>query len=85
MANEDVVGDIIGFIQRRFPAENTAGAETRLLGGNAIDSLGVFELTVFLGETYGIAIEEEDFTEENFETVRSVAQMVKAKLERLSG
>jgi acyl carrier protein len=80
VANDEIVDSIVGFIRRRFPAESAAGADTRLLGGNAIDSLGVFELTVFLGEAYGIAIDEEDFSEENFETIGSVAQLVKSKL-----
>jgi acyl carrier protein len=80
VANDEIVENIVGFIRRRFPAEGDAGADTRLLGGNAIDSLGVFELTEFLGEAYGIAIEEEDFSEENFETIGSVARLVTSKL-----
>jgi acyl carrier protein len=80
VTEQDVVDRIVGFVRRRFPGETGAGAETRLLEGNSIDSLGLIELMTFLTESYGVDITDEDFSEENFQTIGSVARLVGRKL-----
>ena len=75
----DAAAEIAAFIDRRFPA---AGGElspdTPLLDG-LIDSLGILELMMFLGETYGIEIGDGDFAPENFETIGHLVQLVERK------
>lgn len=63
--------ELVGaFLRERFPA--LAGApltdETLLVGGGAIDSLGILDLVTFLEERLGIVLTDDDFDPANFET-----------------
>lgn len=49
---------IHGYINKRFPAIAPVAPDTALLTG-AIDSLGFLELIMFLGERFGIAMEDD--------------------------
>ena len=50
--------------------------ETDLFKGGFIDSLFAFEVVVFLEETFGVHLDNEDITEENFRTITSMASMI---------
>jgi acyl carrier protein len=58
------------YLHQRFPA--LAGKRiddaTPLLEGGMIDSLGILDLTAFLGERLGVEISDDDFEPGNFET-----------------
>jgi len=66
----DVAGEIARFLQERFPmlAAKAVTADTALLAGGAIDSLGILDLVTFLGERFGVELSDEDFDPANFET-----------------
>lgn len=72
LAPEQVnVRAVVGaYLRDRFPALAGKPLEdaTPLLTGGAIDSLGILDLTAFLGERLGIQIGDEDFEPGNFET-----------------
>lgn len=74
-------GTIIAFLRGRFPAfgDHALTAETPLLETGAIDSLGLLDLMSHLGDAFGIAIEDADFTPEHFETVATLARFVAMK------
>lgn len=55
-------------------------SETPLLAGGRLDSLGVLQLVGYLDETFGIAVEDDDFTEENFATVGALLAFVARKV-----
>ncbi|WP_439573220.1 acyl carrier protein [Phreatobacter sp.] len=70
-APSDDARDLVGtFLRERFPA--LAGAPlsdgTALVGGGAIDSLGILDLVAFLEERLGIVLTDDDFDPANFET-----------------
>lgn len=48
--------------------------------GNVLDSMAVNSLIVALEEDFGFAFEDEDLSAEAFETVASLAEMVKRKV-----
>jgi acyl carrier protein len=48
--------------------------------GNLLDSMAVNSLIVALEENFGFAFEDEDLSAESFETVESLAELVKRKL-----
>lgn len=77
----EVVDSVAAWVQSR--AAEAGGialdADSRLLEGGLIDSLGILELMAFLGETYGIEVSDEDFLPENFETIGSLASFVERK------
>jgi acyl carrier protein len=47
-----------------------------LLGGGIVDSVGVMELTGYLTEAFGVAVEDEDIVPDNFQSVRSMTRFV---------
>jgi acyl carrier protein len=50
-----------------------------LLSKGIVDSHGVMELVGFLEERYGIAVDDEDLSPENFESVASIEGFVERK------
>lgn len=65
------------FLYARPAAE--LGDDERLLEGGIIDSMGVLELIGFLEKEFGIAIADEDITEDNLGSVNAVARYVFSK------
>jgi acyl carrier protein len=65
------------FLQGR-PASDLAD-DTNLLDAEIIDSLGIFLLLGFIQEHMGVAIDPEDVTLENFQSVEAMARLVDAK------
>ncbi len=55
-------------------------AETPLLGSGLLDSLGILQFTMFLTDSLGVEISDEDFTPDNFATIGSVVALVERKL-----
>lgn len=53
--------------------------ELSFMASGTIDSLGVLELIGFVEETYGIEVLDEDVLPENFDSVRNLANYIRAK------
>lgn len=66
-----------GYIQRTFG--RAVGADDSLLDSGLIDSTGIFELVVFLEETFGIKVDDTEIVPEHFETVAQIAAFVDRK------
>ncbi|MFK7965988.1 MAG: acyl carrier protein [Burkholderiaceae bacterium] len=65
------------FLISRFPALNDSlTPETSLIDSGAVDSLGILEVVGFLGEQFGIEIEDDDFEPENFENINSLTRFI---------
>jgi acyl carrier protein len=47
-----------------------------LLGRGIIDSLGVMEVVEFLNTEFGIVVQDDDMTEQNFGTLAGIAHFV---------
>ncbi|MHC3000554.1 acyl carrier protein [Microbacterium sp. HJ5] len=59
---------------------DTLDAETALFGSMPeLDSLALLELAVSLEEEFGFVIADEDFTEDVFETIGSLAEFVERR------
>ena len=56
--------------------------ETRLVEEEIIDSLGIFLLVGFIKERFGVDVDPEDVTMENFATVDAITGLVEAKFEK---
>ena len=50
-----------------------------LLEGNLLDSVGIYELVVYLEKRYRIEILDEEVVPENFSTISLVARLVEKK------
>ena len=51
-----------------------------LISSGAIDSIGVFNLVIFLEDKYGIKLTMEDLQESNFANLNSLAAFIQAKI-----
>lgn len=67
---DDTRALLASFLRERFPAlaSGDLSDETPLVGGGAIDSLGILDLVAFLEERLGIVMTDDDFDPANFET-----------------
>lgn len=55
------------------------GETTRLIDEEIIDSLGIFLLVQFIQDKFGVDIEPEEVTIENFETIAAITELVNGK------
>jgi len=53
---------------------------TNLIEEEIIDSLGIFSVVGFIEERFGVAIDPEDVTIENFETIDAIASLIATRL-----
>ena len=67
---------IAAYLRQRFPALNNLKPDTDLLAGGAVDSLGMLDLMMFLGERFGIALDDADFTPDNLATPARLTDFV---------
>ena len=51
-----------------------------LLEQGIIDSLGIMKLVVFMEETFGISVEDDDVIPENFQSLASMVAFVEQKV-----
>ncbi len=73
---------------RRYVAENLLfsgngfdiGDDTSFLDEGIVDSTGVVELVLFVEETFGIAVEDDEIVPDNFDTVNNLAAYIQRKL-----
>jgi acyl carrier protein len=54
--------------------------DLRLVEEEVIDSLGIFSLVDFIESRFGITVDPEDITIENFSTIRAIDALVERKL-----
>ncbi len=80
-----VVGKIEEVLVRYFKENLSADVtpDTLLIEEQIIDSIGAMELVSFIQETYGIELDMEDLTIENFESIRHVSELVVSKRDGL--
>lgn len=55
--------------------------DVKLLDDGILDSFDIVNLVLEINEEFGVEIGVEDVSEENFETVDSVCELIKEKLE----
>ena len=54
-------------------------ANQSLLESGVVDSTGVMELVLFVEQTFGIKVDDNDLVPENLDTIESIARFVKNK------
>ncbi len=75
------IRDVMDFVSRELlgdRADLELDADTDLLGGGLVDSLGVMRLIRHLEETYRVTVPPVDVTIENFMTARAIAGYVES-------
>jgi len=80
----DVFAAIVEFISANTPTSDEITTDTPLLESGMLDSIGILQLMMFLGDSQGITIEDEDFAPENFGTVGDLLNFVIRKRQAAS-
>lgn len=78
------MSNVSTLIRDRIIAEFMGGTgslseDTPLVGEEILDSLGIFALLGFIEEKFGVEVDAEDVTMENFATVRAIADLIEKK------
>ena len=78
MSEFDPFPRLMDFITNELALSGASGlsANSDLLGGGHIDSMGIMRLVTFLESEFGLAVPPEDVTIENFETPSTISQYV---------
>jgi acyl carrier protein len=74
--NPDIRVALREFIVREFKPPVVPGFDSPLLEQGIIDSLAIFMLIGFIDEHYGVHIDSEDVSIENFETINAIERLV---------
>jgi acyl carrier protein len=65
----------------RFGEDSGITADASLMQEGIIDSTGLLELIMFLEETYGISIADEELVPENLDTIQNIDRFVSLKVD----
>jgi acyl carrier protein len=63
-----------------FNEKNKIEEDTMIFKEGILDSMGLMTLITFLEEEFGIATQDTDLVEENFETIAAITNFVTQKL-----
>jgi acyl carrier protein len=79
---EDVAAILTAFVRENFmyarPDAPLAG-DARLLEHGIIDSMGIVEIMEFLQTRFGVAVRDDEITEENLGTIDAITRYVLAR------
>jgi acyl carrier protein len=85
MQTADIEREVRNFLINNYLfGKSEALADSASLLDNVIDSTGVLELVVFLQETFGIKVEDEEVVPDNIESVDKIVTYVGQKLGKKS-
>jgi acyl carrier protein len=76
---DDAVPEIRGWIQENVTGSREIPEDELLIEKGYLTSLQTVELVMFLEDRFGINVEDEEFSEENFGTIRAIAELVESK------
>ena len=77
--NGDARAAIRGWLQENVTGGRDVPNDEPLIDNGVMTSLQTVELVVFLEDTFGIVVEDEEFDEENFGSVDAIATLVESK------
>lgn len=75
------IAENILFSNNGYPYSDDAS----FLEEGIIDSMGIMELVMFVEETFGISVEDEDLVPDNFDSVKKLATYIPRTLLALTG
>jgi acyl carrier protein len=72
-------GELVSFIQSEIVGSDrgiTVDANTKLIDGGLIDSMGLMQIIAFVEERTGVRVPDDDVMPENFQTVASMERLI---------
>jgi len=62
-----------------FEEDENLKPDTSFLENGIIDSTGVLELVMFIEETYGITVDDDEIVPENLDSISNIARYIQRK------
>lgn len=79
---ETVASTIGEFIQTNFVFDDTAvDVYASFMENGLVDSTGILEVMLFVEETFGITVDDDEVIPENFDSIERLASYVHGKLD----
>lgn len=75
----DVAATVRAWLREHVTGDREIGDDEPLISSGLLTSLQTVELVLFLGEQFGIEISDEEFVEDNFQSVNAMARLVMSK------
>lgn len=82
--DEQIFDALASFFVQEGTSRDAATAvapDTDIIGQGLVDSLGIFRLIAFVEEKFKVTIEPDEVLLENFQTLRSLRNLIVAKLD----
>ena len=76
---QDVAGTVWGWLREHVSGDREVTNDEELITTGLLTSLQTVELVLFLDEHFGIDITDDEFVEENFNTVEAISHLVLSK------
>lgn len=76
---KQAAAEIRGWLKDNVAGSGDVDGDYPLIENGLLTSLQTVELVMFLEERFGITVEDEEFDEENFATISSIANLVESK------
>jgi acyl carrier protein len=76
---QDVAGTVRGWLREHVSGDREVRNDEELVSTGLLTSLQTVELVLFLDEHFGIDITDDEFVEENFNTVEAISHLVMSK------
>ena len=79
VSTENASAEIRGWIQENVTGSRDIPDDYPLIENGVLTSLQTVELVMFMEDRFGVTIEDEEFSEENFGSIRAIPQLVASK------
>jgi len=79
VGTENAVPEIRGWLQENVTGSREIPADEPLIEKGYLTSLQTVELVMFMEDRFGITVEDEELNEENFGSIRAIAELVASK------
>ena len=79
VGTQNAVSEIRGGLQENVTGSREVSEDEPLIENGVLTSLQTVELVMFMEDKFGIMIEDEELNEENFASIRAIAELVTSK------
>jgi methoxymalonate biosynthesis acyl carrier protein len=79
VGTENAVPEIRGWLQENVTGSREISDDEPLIEKGYLTSLQTVELVMFMEDRFGVMVEDEELNEENFGSIRAIAELVASK------
>ena len=79
VGTKNAASEIHGWLQENVTGSREIPEDEPLIENGVLTSLQTVELVMFMEDRFGIMVEDEELNEENFASIRAIAELVASK------